>query len=130
MYYQKGDEKLKVLCSELNVTNDKPMMNRVLIKVRKVEEKTKGGILLSESAIEKEQFNKTVGVIIDIGESAFEEWDVKPEIGDIVAFARYGGIPYAPIDKEYLAGEEGAEFRLVADKEILTIQVKKGDNNE
>lgn len=130
MYYQSDDGKLDVLCSPLNTTGDKPLFSRVLILVKKTEQKTKGGIILADSVVEREQYNKTFGVIIDMGESAFEECDVKPEIGDLVSFVRYGGVPYAPIGSEYLAGEEGVEYRLIKDSDVLTIKAKKGDNNE
>jgi chaperonin GroES len=63
--------------------NIKPLGNRVLIKRKKAEEKTKGGIYIPDSAKEK----TTEGKVIAIGEGDA----IKLKVGDKVMFESYGG---------------------------------------
>ena len=88
----------------------RPVEYKVLIKPRKVEEKTEGGIFIPDSAKEKEEFAKAEGEIIAVGAIAFTDppWLDCPKVGDFVIFDRYAGV-------------EVEEYRLINDKEILAV---------
>ena len=69
----------------------RPLHDRVLVKRVKEEEKTKGGIIIPDTAKEKPIEAKVVAVgkgkILDSGEQ--RKLDVKK--GDVVLFGKYGG---------------------------------------
>lgn len=68
---------------------------RILVRVKEVAEKSKGGIVLAvDKKIEKNAY--TQGTIVDIGEDAYAAFHPKTEhaglkIGDIVFYAKYSG---------------------------------------
>jgi len=71
--------------------NLKPLGDRILIEVLEAEEKTKGGIVLPESAQEKPQQGKVVAVgkgkVKDDG--SVIPMEVKE--GDVIMFGKYSG---------------------------------------
>ncbi len=91
----------------------KPLSNHILIEPIKEEEKTKGGILLPESA-EKERPEQ--GRIIAVGPGKrTEEGKIIPlevKIGQKVLFKKYGPDEIKINDKEYL---------IATDDDILAI---------
>jgi len=89
-----------------------PVEYKVLIKPEIVERKTAGGIFLPESTKEKEEFAKSVGVIIAIGAICFTDpnWLEHPKVGDKVLYDRYAGT--------LVEGIDGEKYRLINDKEI------------
>lgn len=62
----------------------KPLGDRVLVKVEKEEEKTKGGLFIPETAQEKTQ----IGDVVAIGDDKDE---IKVSVGDRVMFDKYAG---------------------------------------
>lgn len=91
----------------------KPLADRVVIKVLSGEEKTKGGIVLPDTAKEKPQEGEVVAVgpgkVLDNGTRVAP--DVKK--GDIVVFAKYSGT-----EVKY----EGEEYLIIRDSDILAIK--------
>jgi chaperonin GroES len=91
----------------------KPLADRVVVKVLVGEEKTKGGILLPDSAKEKPQ----EGEIIAVGAGKMMETGQRmtPEVkvGDIVVFAKYGGTEVK---------FEGEEYLIMRESDILAIK--------
>ena len=79
----------------------RPLHDRVLIKVLDSEEKTKGGIIIPDTAKEKPQ----EGEVVAVGPGAKNEdgkvapMDVK--IGDIVLFGKWSGTEVKIDGKEY-----------------------------
>lgn len=69
------------------------LLNRVHVRVLDIEEVSKAGIVLATGASKhKEQMGCDVGVIIDLGPDAFDEYkDKRVKPGDVVIFAQYGG---------------------------------------
>ncbi|MCA9581441.1 MAG: co-chaperone GroES [Myxococcales bacterium] len=69
----------------------RPLQDRVLVKRVKEEEKTKGGIIIPDTAKEKPIEGKVVAVgngkVLDSGET--RKLDVKK--GDVVLFGKYSG---------------------------------------
>lgn len=84
----------------------KPLQDRVLVERLQVEEKTKGGLFIPDSAKEKPMQGKVVaagnGRILEDGKKI--PMDVK--VGDIVLFAKYSGNDVKIDDKEYLIMKE------------------------
>ena len=77
-----------------------PMADRLIIKPIEKEEKTKGGIILPDTAKEKPQEGKVLaagpGRLSDDGKRI--AMDVK--VGDIVIYSKYGGTDYKVDDDE------------------------------
>ena len=79
----------------------RPLHDRVLIKVLDSEEKTKGGIIIPDTAKEKPQ----EGEVVAVGPGAKNEdgkvaaMDVK--VGDIVLFGKWSGTEVKIDGKEY-----------------------------
>ena len=80
----------------------RPLQDRVLVKRLEEESKTKGGIIIPDSAKEKPIMGKVVstgkGKVRDDGSLA--PLDVKK--GDKVLFSKYGGTDVKVGDEEYL----------------------------
>jgi chaperonin GroES len=80
----------------------KPLADRVVVKVFSEEEKTKGGIVLPDTAKEKPQ----EGEVIAVGSGRrLDNGSVVPlevKVGDRVIFAKYGGTEVKIDDEEYL----------------------------
>jgi len=92
-----------------------PTGHHVLIEPDKVDEKTKGGIYLPETARKQEQNATVTGVIIAVGKQAWMGFgDSEPwaAVGDRVYFAKYGGV---------VITNEGKDYRLVNDEDVVAI---------
>ena len=83
-----------------------PLGDRILVKVVEVEDKTKSGIVLPDTAKEKPQEGKVVGVgkgkLLDNG--TIKPLDVKP--GDKILFGKYAGTEINRDDEDYLIMKE------------------------
>jgi chaperonin GroES len=90
----------------------RPLHDKVLIKLLDAEEKTKGGIIIPETAKEKPQEGKVVavGTGIILPDGTIKPLDVKK--GDKILFRKYGGIEIS-ID--------GEDYLIVMEDEILAI---------
>ena len=90
----------------------KPLADRVLVKVDEEETKTKGGILIPDTAQKKSQKGTVMaigsGKVLDNGTRLL--FEVK--VGDHVLFAKYSGVD---ID------EDGEKYLLLAERDILAI---------
>ena len=92
----------------------KPTGWRLLVLPFKMKEKTKGGIIMSDVTIERQQVASQCGLVVALGDQCYDKerypegrWCKK---GDWVVFARYAG-SRIQID--------GGEVRLLNDDEIL-----------
>ena len=88
---------------------------RLLILPFKMNDKTKGGIYLGESTLEKQQVASQCGNVLAVGPDAYGDKERFPDgpwckVGDWVMFARYAGSRIKI---------EGGEVRLLNDDEIL-----------
>ncbi len=82
--------------------NLKPLADRVIVKVIEAEEKTKGGIVLPDSAKERPQQGEVLAVG---GGRRLDDGKVVPlevKVGDKVLFSKYGGIEVKEGGEEYL----------------------------
>ena len=88
---------------------------RMVVLPFKGVEKTKGGLLLTDKAIEEQQLTTNVGLILNMGPDAYADKNKFPngpwcKKGDWVVFARYAGSRVKI---------EGGEIRILNDDEVL-----------
>ncbi|MBE3583860.1 MAG: co-chaperone GroES [Limnochordaceae bacterium] len=84
----------------------KPLADRVVVKPLEQEEKTKGGIVLPDTAKEKPQEGEVIAVgpgrLLDDGKRAAPE----VKVGDRVLFAKYSGTEVTLDGETYLVLRE------------------------
>ena len=93
----------------------KPTGWRLLVLPFKMKEKTKGGLVLAETTLEKQQVASQVGLVMAMGPQCYKDKERYPEgpwckEKDWVMFARYAGSRIKI---------EGGEMRLLNDDEVL-----------
>ena len=93
----------------------KPTGWRLLVLPFKMKEKTKGGLVLAETTLERQQVASQVGLVLAMGPQCYKDKERYPEgpwckEKDWVMFARYAG-SRIKID--------GGEMRLLNDDEVL-----------
>jgi chaperonin GroES len=93
--------------------NIQPLGDRIVIKQVEAESKTKGGILLPDSAKEKPQEAKVVAV----GKGkTLENGSVKPlevKVGDKILYGKYSGTE--------VTTKEGEELIILKEEDVLAI---------
>jgi len=91
----------------------KPLADRVVVKPLEAEERTKGGILLPDTAKEKPQEGKVVAVgkgkVLENG--TVQAPEVK--VGDKVLYGKYSG--------NEITTKEGEELLIMREEDILAI---------
>ena len=93
----------------------KPTGWRMIVLPFKMKDKTKGGLVLAETTIERQQVASQVGLVLAMGPQCYKDKERYPEgpwckVNDWVMFARYAG-SRIKID--------GGEMRLLNDDEVL-----------
>ena len=88
---------------------------RLLVLPFKMKEKTKGGVILAEDTLERQQVASQVGLVMAMGPQCYKDKERYPEgpwckEKDWVMFARYPGSRIKI---------EGGEMRLLNDDEVL-----------
>ncbi len=93
--------------------NLKPLADRVIVKPMEAEEKTKGGIILPDTAKEK----PIEGTIIAVGPGKLTEdgKQIKLEVkeGDKVLYGKYSGTEVTVEGEEYLIMRESDIFAII-----------------
>ena len=102
------------------VTNQKdklphPTGWRLLVLPFKMNETTKGGVIMNESTLERQQVASQCGNVLAMGSECYKDKERYPtgpwcKVGDWVVFARYAGSRI---------NIEGGEVRLLNEDEIL-----------
>ena len=93
----------------------KPTGWRLLVLPFKMKEKTKGGLVLAETTLEKQQVASQVGLVMAMGPDCYKDKERYPDgpwckVKDWIMFARYAGSRIKI---------EGGEMRLLNDDEVL-----------
>ena len=93
----------------------KPTGWRLLVLPFKMKEKTKGGVILAEDTLERQQVASQVGLVMAMGPQCYKDKERYPEgpwckVNDWIMFARYAGSRIKI---------EGGEMRLLNDDEVL-----------
>ena len=86
----------------------RPLHDRVLIKVLDSEEKTKGGIIIPDTAKEKPQKGK----IVAVGEGT-SDYKMNVKVGDSVLYGKYSGTELSIDGVDYLIMKESDIFGIV-----------------
>lgn len=99
----------------INSSGITPVDMRVLVKPDPVEEKTAGGIILTDTAVDRQKYAGTRATLIAAGPNAFREWGdgnaVKP--GLRIHFAQYSGAR--------IKGEDGEDYVIMNDADVTSI---------
>jgi chaperonin GroES len=107
IYKQKYKE---IVMSKLNI---KPLGDRIIVKPMEAEEKTKGGIILPDTAKEK----PVEGTIVAAGpgrksdDGKIVEMEVK--VGEKILYGKYSGTEVTIAGEEYLIMRESDIFAIV-----------------
>jgi co-chaperonin GroES (HSP10) len=118
-YTKDGELKVDALNEDVLKRIPKPTGWRVVILPYRGANKTKGGIVLSDQTIMREQLTTTCGYVLEVGPLAFADTAKFPlgpwcKKGDWIIFGRYAGARM---------NIDGGEIRILNDDEILaTIQ--------
>jgi co-chaperonin GroES (HSP10) len=93
----------------------KPTGWRIVILPYRGAKKSKGGIVLADSTIEKQQITTVCGYVLAVGELAYKDEGKFPngawcKQGDWIVFGRYAGARI---------GVDGGEIRIINDDEVL-----------
>ena len=110
-----GVKKEKDLSKEDSTKLPQPTGWRMLVLPFKMKEKTKGGLILAETALERQQVASQCGLVLRMGPDCYKDKDRYPKgpwckEGEWVMFARYAGSRIKI---------EGGEIRLLNDDEVL-----------
>lgn len=93
---------------------------KIIVLPQEIERETKGGLILPDQTVEKEEFGRTEGIIVDASPMAFttEEglWPRAPQIGDRVMFSKYGATQFR--------GRDGRDYWLMNDKAVVAVMEK------
>ena len=93
--------------------NLKPLADRVIVKAAEAEEKTKGGIILPDTAKEKPM----QGEIVAVGTGKVAEDGkviaLEVKVGDKVLYGKYSGTEINVDDTEYLIMRESDIFAII-----------------
>jgi chaperonin GroES len=91
----------------------KPLADRVVIRPAAAEEKTKGGIILPDTAKEKPVIGEVVAVgpgkVTDDGKKV----NLEVKVGDKVLYGKYSGTEVTVEGEEYLIMREADIFAIV-----------------
>ncbi len=91
----------------------KPLADRVVVKALEAEEKTKGGIVLPDTAKEKPHEGRVVAVgkgkILDNGH--IQAMELK--VGDRILYAKYSG--------NEITTKEGEELLIMREEDVLAV---------
>lgn len=91
----------------------KPLADRVIIKPAPAEEKTKGGIILPDTAKEK----PVIGEVVAVGPGKISDDGKKipceVKVGDKVLYGKYSGTEVTVEGEEYLIMREADIFAVV-----------------
>ena len=97
----------------MNNSGIKPVDTKALVLPDVVEEKTAGGIIIPETAKDKQRYATQKASLIAIGQSCFAEWIEKPAVGSRVLISQYAGT--------IVKGDDGAEYRIINDEDICAL---------
>ena len=90
-----------------------PLGDRILVKALEAEEKTRGGIVLPDTAKEKPQEGKVIAVgkgkLLDDG--SIKALEVK--VGNKILYAKYGGTE--------ITTKEGEEYLILREDDVLAV---------
>tara|TARA_B110000902_G_C13953391_1_gene454453 strand:- start:152 stop:598 length:447 start_codon:yes stop_codon:yes gene_type:complete len=111
----KKSEKEKDLATEEKTKLPQPTGWRMLVLPFKMKDKTKGGLVITDDTLERQQVASQCGLVLAMGPQCYSDKERYPEgpwckVKDWVMFARYAGSRIQI---------QGGEVRLLNDDEVL-----------
>lgn len=100
----------------------KPLGDRIVVKIIEELERTKGGIVLPDTAKEKPQEAEVVAVGPGARNEEGERIPMDVKVGDRVVFAKYSGTEFKQDDEEYLILRE-SDILAVVEREKAKAKV-------
>jgi len=94
----------------------RPLGDRVVVEPLEAEEKTKGGIILPDTAKEKPQEGKVVAVGKGKMNDKGELVPLEVKVGDKVLYGKYAGTEVTVDDKQYIILREDDILAIVEEK--------------
>lgn len=92
-----------------------PTGHHVVIKLKEIESKSAGGIILAQTTHKKEQAGGQLAEVLAVGPTAWNEYDSPwAKVGDTVVTVRYPGAQY-----DY-DGEDSLN-RIINDDEVIGV---------
>ena len=98
--------------------NLKPLGDRIVVKVIEELERTKGGIVLPDTAKEKPQEAEVVAVGPGGRNDKGERIPMEVKVGDRIIFAKYSGSEFKLDDEEYLILRESDVLAIVTRERV------------
>ena len=100
----------------INNSGITPRGNKVLIRPEQLPEKTSGGIVIPDEALDRQQMAHMYATVIGIGPWCWkDEPEPRCEVGDRVIYAKYSGEPFT--------GNDGITYRLINAREIVATHI-------
>jgi chaperonin GroES len=93
--------------------NLKPLGDRVIVKPKAPEEKTKGGIILPDTAQEKPMEGEIVAVGNGKTDDAGKRIAMDLKVGDKVLYGKYSGTEVKINEEEYLIMRESDVYAVI-----------------
>ena len=93
--------------------NLKPLGDRVIVKPKAPEEKTKGGIILPDTAQEKPMEGEVIAVGTGKTDDAGKKVAMELKVGDKVLYGKYSGTEVKVNDDEYLIMRESDVYAVI-----------------
>ncbi|CAH9118868.1 unnamed protein product [Cuscuta europaea] len=108
----KEDDIVGILDTE-DVSDMKPLNDRVLIKVAEAEQKTAGGLLLTEASKEK----PSIGTVVAVGPGALDEEGKRKSLsvnpGNTVLYSKYAGNEFK--------GTDGSDYIALRSSDVMAV---------
>ncbi|HEX9246736.1 MAG TPA: co-chaperone GroES [bacterium] len=98
--------------------NLKPLGDRIVVKVIEELERTKGGIVLPDTAKEKPQEAEVMAVGPGGRNDKGERIPMEVKVGDRIIFAKYSGSEFKLDDEEYLILRESDVLAIVTRERV------------
>ncbi len=105
-FFADNHSTVQTLKKETNVANFRPLGDRVLVKRVKEEEKTKGGIIIPDTAKEKPQEGEVIAVGPGARDEDGERIKMDLEVGDRILFGKWSGTEVTVDGQELLIMKE------------------------
>lgn len=90
-----------------------PLGDRVIVKPKAPEEKTKGGIILPDTAQEKPMEGEVIAVGNGKIDDAGKKVAMELKVGDKVLYGKYSGTEVKMNDEEYLIMRESDVYAII-----------------
>lgn len=99
-----------------NKSGFSPLDTKLLVLPDYIDDKSEGGIVLTNDTVEQNDLAVTQGVLVAYGDEAFADWKNKNpvQLGETVVWAIYAG--------QMIEGDDGKMYRLINDTDLAAMR--------